>query len=625
VGNITTHIELTGEAGGAKEALGEVGNAAHEAGGAMSEFKEKLNEGAEEIGKSVTAYALLSRGIESAIEFIKEFTAESIKLAEAQETADRNLSLFAGNMTSALKGQAEEFEKLYGVAAETTEKIQTLALAHGADKDQVMELTEATTKWAAITGTDAASAAQQLVVAVEAGRHSSRQLGIQWVETGDKAQDLKNAIEALNAKLAGADPTAEATLEGRANRTKIAFENLEKGFGAWIARIETKTGVLDKLASALDTIKEKAGAEGVGAIVGGLAYGPFGAMAGQHIGAAGAEGAVADNPDTRNYNALPAGTQPDEKVLESLKKAGEAQAAQNQKNIEQRLKQDAEWWDKRGVTHQAEDAKENEEDEKHSQEIQDAEQAAYDKQLNDEQAAYDAQLAALKAEHQKEEEEVQRTQDKQYEITLHAWQKYQKQRQHEQDLANKKLEEAEMKAAEEIGAVITNTITTTLQNAMNGQQQSWQDVAGSAASSILTIVGGIVGAYFGAPQLGGALGSLAGTVANYGIHQIKHEGGMVERYHMGGYPGTLGPNEQMVIAEAGEGIVDRRSLARMGGPGALEQAKRGGVGGGGPVVIQAMDAQNVRDGFEGRLGRGMINALRSGRGSLRPLFRGLNA
>jgi hypothetical protein len=615
VGDITTHIELTGNAGDAKKALEDVGGSAHEAKTAFADFKEELEKGSAEIGKQITAYALLERAVEGALEFVKEFTAESIKLAEAQETADRNLSLFAGNLTAAFKSQAEEFEKTYGVAAELTEKVQTLALAHGADRDQVLELTEATTKWAAITGTDAAGAAQQLVVAVEAGRHASRQLGIQWEETGDKSQDLKNAIDALNEKLAGADPTAEATLQGRTQRAAISFDNLKKAFGNWITVVESKAGVLDKLGGALDSIRGGLSAKGAGAIAGGLAYGPLAAVAGAGIGSLG-ENDIEPAPAQQNYDQQLIGSNTDEKTLAALKKANEAQAKEQQKSIEEKLKKDAEYWDKRGVTHQAEDAKENAEAERHSEELQAQEQAAYDKSLTDEQTAYDAQLTALKEEKLKEEEEVQKSQDRQFEINLHAWQKYEKARFKAQEEANKKLEDAEKQAAEEIGAVITNTITSTLQNAMNGQQQSWQDVAGSAASSILTIVGGIVGAYFGAPQLGGALGSLAGTAASYGIHQIKHEGGMVERYHAGGYPGTLGPNEQMIIAEAGEGVVDKRTMARMGGPGGLEQAKRGGGGGGRTVVIQAMDAQNVRDGFEGRLGRGMSIALRTGRGSL---------
>jgi hypothetical protein len=610
------HLKVTGDGSEGHDALEHVGEGAGHAHEKVTGLGGAMHELGEELGKTMVSANLFSAAIEKGIESVKEFAAESVKAYMAQEQADRNLSLMAGNLTSAFKEQAEEFEKLYGVAATVTEKVQTLALAHGADRDQVLELTEATTKWAAITGTDAASAAENLVRAVESGRHSSKNLGIQWQETGDKAEDLKNAIEALNSKLAGADPTADATLEGRTNKAKLAMEGLQKSFGSWIANVEKKTGALDKLAAGLDLIREKAGAKGVGAWLGmatplGLAGGAVGAQ----IGALGSDPDVADAPAPTHF------ADPEGDTADVHKKFDDAIA----KGQLERAKKYAEQLDRQNQEEFAARAKRKKEENDEALKLQDD----YQKQVIDgakltddnvEKAEDDHQAAMLKLLVTGEETEL-KVEMSNIEARDKAWNEHYRKLEALREKENKKAIEEMGKAGEEIGAALINSMESVMDKAINGQDVKWQQIAGSTVQTVLTIVGTAIGSYYGAPQLGGAIGGLAGSFANAGINQIKHEGGWVERYHSGGFPGMLGPNERPIIAEAGEYVASRREVNAAGGPAGVRQALSGG-GRGMNITIVAQDATDVQHFYEGRGGRGLRRAIRSGRGNAAAIYSG---
>lgn len=617
-------IELRahGDGSGAHDALEHVGEGAGHAHEHVTGLQGAMHELGEELGKTMVSANLFSAAIEKGIEFLKEFAAESVKAYAEQEKADRNLALMAGNLTSQLKEQAEEFEKVYGVAATVTEKVQTLALAHGADRDQVVELTEATTKWAAITGTDAASAAENLVRAVESGRHSSKNLGIQWQETGDKAEDLKNAIEALNGKLAGADPTADATLEGRTNKAKLAMEGLQKSFGSWVANVEKNTGVLDKLAGALDTIRQKAGAKGVGAYLGMAAYGPVGAIAGYGAGALGSDSPIADAPAPTHFADTEGDTEAvNKKFDDAVKKAQEARAklVDNQKTFTQEEDQfdtELEMKNAESLNRRWEAAVQNEEKTQKLSEDSAEKRAAIDELAADDELARQQKQQALEL----------AGQDKFQQDMLESWTRFNEHKQELQEQHDKKMLKLEEETAKKAVTDLVNIGTQALEAALNDPQSiKWQKIVGQIAQAGLTIAGYAIGAAASESpiggEIGGEIGSLAGIAANYGINQVKHEGGMVERYHRGGFPGRLGPNEVPIIAEGGEYVASKREVAAAGGPGGV-RAKLAGGGGGMQVTIQTMDAASMRDTFEGRGSRALVNAMRIGRGSLPKLLSG---
>lgn len=610
-------LRVHGDGSGGKEALDHVAEGAHNAHEATGTLKEGFKELEEGLGRTLTAANLFTAGIEKGIETIKEFAAESIKAYEAQEQADRNLSLMAGNLTSAFKEQAEEFEKTYGVMATTTERVQTLALAHGADRDQVLELTEATTKWAAITGTDAASAAENLTRAVETGRHSSKNLGIQWQETGDKAQDLHNAIEALNGKLAGADPTADATLEGRTNKAKLAVEGLQKAVGGFFATIEAKQGYLGNFAAVIDKIASNKNLDKYMAIIAApMDQGGAWNAAASLAGVGGID--VAAAPVTNQFNPDNVGGNTEE-VHSAFDKAA--------------LKHDEELAKKRAAQEEALDkemfaarAKRKKEENDNALKLQDD----YNQQVIDgakltdenvEKAEDDHQSAMLKLLVTGEDSEL-KVEMSNIEARDKAWNEHYRKLEQLREKETKKAIEEMGKAGEEVGAALINSMESVLNKAISGEDVKWQQIAGSTVQTVLTIIGTAVGSYYGAPQLGGAVGGLAGSLANDGINQIKHEGGWVERYHSGGFPGMLGPNERPIIAEAGEYVASRREVSAAGGPAGVRQALAGGGGRGPSITIVAQDATDIQHFYEGRGGRGLRRAIRSGRGNAAAIYSG---
>lgn len=626
-------LRVHGDGSEGKSALEGVGEAAGHAHEKTHDLAEGMKEVEESFQKAFAAGTLFVQGIEKLTEGVKEFAAESVKLYEAQEQADRNLQLVAGEMTGKLKEQAEAFEQLYGVEAKQTERLQTLALAHGADKAQVEALTEVTTKWAAITGTDAAGAAEGLTRAVETGRHSSRELGITWEKTGDTAVDLQNAIAALNDKLAGADPLADATLEGRSNKTRIAIDNLKISFGSFLSKIDDNLGVLDKVTGAIKAIGDQgAGTNTIIAALLNPVMAPTILMGGAAGGAFSSDDSgisVAEAPDRDANRRAPTmkmdaiDTKKEIARQDAEQKAWAAQEAANAKSIQQDMAFNNKQWEINlaAVTKELElEQKKNDEMLKEDGDmgIRSASQQNVLDAQNEEraQAADDKHLALLVTslkEEAKEEfanialiEKAQEAADAKRERVLEAH--------------NKKVEKIMTKAGSEIGAALINAMNDALEQAMSGQDVKWQAIAGSLVQTIFTIVGTAVGAVYGMPQLGGAAGGLLGGVASYGINQIKHEGGPIERFHSGGWPG-LTSGEVPIIAQVGEHMLSRRDVANMGGPSGVEQAKRGG-GGGGSITIVAQDSADVQRYFEGRGGRGLRRAIKSGRGNAAALFAG---
>jgi hypothetical protein len=111
------------------------------------------------------------------------------------------------------------------------------------------------------------------------------------------------------------------------------------------------------------------------------------------------------------------------------------------------------------------------------------------------------------------------------------------------------------------------------QAAANLMGQSWQEnltaVSGSVdqwGQNFLDTLAKVAGAWSstaGSLSGGGSALSLLGGVLDFG--GIFHEGGIVEAHQgMVVSPGTLMEDEQLILAQKGEGILPRESMARLG-------------------------------------------------------------
>ena len=83
----------------------------------------------------------------------------------------------------------------------------------------------------------------------------------------------------------------------------------------------------------------------------------------------------------------------------------------------------------------------------------------------------------------------------------------------------------------------------------------------------------------------------------------------------------VGSDEEAAILQNGERVLSRSEVSAMGGPPGVESAVRGRSGGS-TVNIQTFDAGSFREIFQGRGGRGLLDATRTGVGAPALLFGG---
>ena len=144
--------------------------------------------------------------------------------------------------------------------------------------------------------------------------------------------------------------------------------------------------------------------------------------------------------------------------------------------------------------------------------------------------------------------------------------------------------------------------------AANLMGQSWQQnltaVSGSVdqwGENFLNTLGKIAGAWgtSAGSQSGGSPLSLLGGVLDFG--GIFHDGGIVEAHQgMVISPGTLMADEQLILAQKGEGVLPRESMARLGEKN-FEALRTGKFDSGGKstpgfnvtIQVQALDASGV--------------------------------
>lgn len=540
---------------------------------------------------------------------VSAFVKDAVHKFAEGERAQRQLQLAAGKYTDALNEQAEAMKRKFAVDDDAIRQMDVLLLRYGAAPSQIEGATEAILNYAAATGQDATSAMQMLIRGVESGTGSLGRMGVHFDKTGTFAGDLTNAVDALGKKFGGAAEADANTLAGRMRAASLASDDFMKAMGAMFATIETKTGVLANVTKGINDITD--------AINKGKIFGKGGLF----------DFSLSDDDDKlrimRNMTGLVAPPEarapwqpgaeglPD-KPLQGDHAVGHGQAAAAKKLQEQEeayLNTQNEWADRRWVA-----AREAEKEEA------EANRQFEDERMENQRRVNEDSLALEKKE-QEAEEKLRREGEEAENRHQNELQRIQEQAEAEQDRAHKRMEEQWRSAGDRIGAAMVEAIGDQLLRLAQGGDVDPADVAGDVVSAVLSVVGFAAGTYLGMPQLGGAIGGLAGAGAKAAIvggfgRKKKHDGGWIERFHGGGWP--MGGDEVPIIAQTGERVLSRGEVSRMGGPRGVDSAARGR----GQLVmnISTIDANSFLDSFGDEGGRGLYNAIRVGRGDLAPLF-----
>lgn len=597
-----------------------------------------------------------------AFKFISDAAKECVHQFEAQEKADRQLRREAGELTDVFKKQASAMQEQLGVSDDMVEKMQTMLLRFGEAPDQVEATTRALLDYSAATGHDALEATSTLLRSVESGRTAFKELGLVYDKTGRASADLGEVTKALAGKLGGAAAAEAGTLEGNARQAKEAFGELQEAVGGFIVSLLPAAHAISTTAQAIRDLQElifgdqeakyaeKARKETQALVYQAEAFKNV-KFAQEQLDAA--MKAPSTGPDqivilsdnlkaakryadeaTAAIHALEAGSA----ALPGLK-GPDRQTIKGRASEDQELKEQAKLdaehltmlvdFDKAKLD-ETEKANKAEQD-KYAEELSFSIEYDLKDQARREKAAADKALQNRKD----DEEEDKRWEAKQKKM-MKDFDANQKELDREAKMINdahQKLKTQMQEMGLQIGQAFVSALTQVMQQAMDGTETDFLGVAADLAFSVGSIVAaGFSTAY---PVLGpaiamglSAVGSLVHTARAKSWREEQaarkskqHDGGWIERAHDGREFG-MSSDEEMIIAQAGERMLSRSEVARMGGQQGVDQAARGSGsrGGGLHVTVVAQDSNSVREFFEDRGGRGIFNALRTGRGSLTPLF-----
>jgi hypothetical protein len=190
--------------------------------------------------------------------------------------------------------------------------------------------------------------------------------------------------------------------------------------------------------------------------------------------------------------------------------------------------------------------------------------------------------------------------------------------------AAKKQEAEFQRVGDTLGAALVNAIGENIKRLGEGGEVDVGETVMTIVAASLETAGAVIGGIYGMPQLGAAIGSVAGMGAKaiYSASKPKkakvyHEGGWVDddipRYHTGAW---IGKDEQMAILQHGERVLSKREVSAAGGPASVDSMANGRGGSSLQVHITAMDTKSMHDSFTSTGGRAFFTAIKSGRGDV---------
>lgn len=618
-------LNVNGDSSGASGAL-------REAGGAVGELGE-------DVGKSVVKWQEFANITKQAVEMVVRFGVDAVKAYAESERVQKQLTRAAGDYADALSDQAEALSRKYAVDDDIIKQSQILLTQWGGVGAATEDVTKAVLNYASATGQDAVAATSDLIRNVESGGAGLAKMGVHFEATGDKGKDLAAAIAAINAKFGGAAVADADSLVGQTHAATLAFEDLQKNLGGAIAEMVRASGVVPRLTKEIRDLtdslftptatKQEQSQEYIaqqvkyweditaGNVIGYKDFATKTQFSFEEAQANLAEWRAKLRPDDFNLNpksgpTVTGETNAGRKDREASQKEAQTKAAAHAKKMEEIERKNIEEFQKFQKQWDEVDARAKEAQEKTSREmlkrLEDASFEVWDTITDNEKESADKLAKAFM--------QVSEDTTKYIESQEKAW----------------------ADAGTTIGVALVNSVSDQLDRLMSGEDLDAGEAIANVVGDVLAVAGQAIGAVVGGiyggaggTQIGGAIGGAVGGLAGSGVKALGragktkkyHEGGWIgdeaelPRYHDGSWIGT---DERRAILQTGERVLSRTEVSRAGGPDAVDA-----MAGGAPrfsISIQTMDSMGVRQFFENQGGRGFYNALRTGRGSLRPAFGG---
>lgn len=558
---------------------------------------------------------------------IVQFGKDAVNAFIDQEKADaklegtiRRMGLSVAALAPKFKAQASAMQESVGIGDDVVQSMQSILLAHNVASDEIERTVRALVDYAEFSGTDAVSATETLVKAVEKGSDGIKGLGVNYKSTGSQAEDLNRAVDALTKKYEGEALIQARTFGGQLRILKGQYGELLEQVGKFLVGIATQTGIVEHASFAMkeynfliseETKEER---ERLKQLDGtnrlrdernrlykeGLVLEKASTETAQKELAQIATRIV--KLDAEIQKREEAGRKRQAEITARLKAEAAAAAEAERLRLEQESKRDAEA-DKtarKRAEEEAAEAKTLEERRKNNE--------AFTKFIEGfaaRQVATNVMVATAVADAAKKEEEALSKQAQARE----DWANKVTDLRRKVAIADKQLAEEAVKKSDEMGAAVAGAFISAFESEMSnvksGEEFDIGNVLKSLIPALITIAmlsNPATQAF--APVVGGAVSLLLKSF---------HRGGMVDRYHDGG---TV---EVPAILEAGEYVVPRKQVQALGGGAGVQRALGGG--GGGVTVITALDARSFQERIGTDLGSAQARALRQQRGDLAQILR----
>lgn len=621
---------------------------------------KEVKQGGESIAggvlKAELAFAALSKAADLALSAIKNGFQGVIEAEQADlrlAAALRQLGYESSSMLPALKAQADTFEALTLVKAEEVQALQGLLLQYGTAPRDIGKVTQALLDYSAATGKSATAAAETLMQALIQGGEEMRAFGIKVQKTGDRGKDLNTIVEEMTRQFGGTAAAAGSEgLGGKLGQLSLQWDKLTESITRWLNSTGLTTSVIESATSAfakmtkgfeamadpvtrelliiqegLDDLREKhrevsedlreeSGRIFLNDLHKDAVLGPLRAekeaLEEQIRNISTAKRNLLNlqrKLDEREVEALDQGASKKAKVIEA---GGKKVVASIERSAEE-IRQSRESIKQGMLAALGIDDETLEIEERNLKEAQDL--------LKSGQEAFRDAWAQLAAQTKQKQQEASAA----IGVLLGVNERFigdfvAKTNAHQQDVRN---------AGMALGYSLIGGLETALMQSQGGGEVDVASIIASivpAAVTLAVIAAGGPAAAAYAPLVGQAAGMLvrAGLSSVGGGNERRggrfHNGGLVDtrpRFHDGG----LASDEVSAVLQTGEVVFSRQDVARAGGPSKVEAMRQGG--GGGTLVIQAMDAQSFSGFMGGRGGSGLTRTFYESRGEAAQLLRRL--
>jgi len=481
------------------------------------------------------------------------------------------LKFATGALAESFAEYASELQSRTGADEDSTRAVQAMLYQYGVAPEVVNKATKALVDYAAVSGTDVKQAAEELIKGADGGRAAFRELGLVYDEAATKTEMVANITDALTKKVGGAAEADAGSLSHSLRVVKADFGELLEAFGGFVAKVESKIGVLQFASKVMREITSGTATPGLTAAAGYL------------LG----DGDGAPTPDmTSGATYLPL-TGPGGKLHVDRSKVSDDALTKKARDARDAAR-------KKWIDDQAKLVKEAQ---KNAQEVARALGDGEEKQLE-----LSDQYRAEQEEAQAEAYEQERAA---LEEALAERRRIEKDAAEQRRAAQEKEENEARERGAAIGGAFANALAAQLNRLASGGELSPEETLVDVFTGIASVALSAAGAGWAAPLVGAA-----GSFAKSQLAK-KHGGGWIgaPRFHNGAW---VGSDERPAILQTGERVLSRAEVSSMGGPRGVDNAARGAVN----ITVNTLDGSTARDYFTRAGGRALVNAVRTGRGSI---------